>query len=195
MDDEAVVLAILLATDLDGHFSTLVQRYQEALYRFAFRLSNRPQEAEDIVQEAFLRSYVALSHYPAAHIRTLHLRPWLYKVALNVFRNSRRRVLSTCSLESDEANIALDMPDDEMTQPEIWLSWLERRQELEQALQLLAEHHREILICIYFEQLSYQEAATLLDITLGTVRSRVHRGLKALQSILSAEGKKHYEPA
>ncbi|MGZ3672726.1 MAG: RNA polymerase sigma factor, partial [Ktedonobacterales bacterium] len=57
MDDEAVVLAILLATDLDEHFSTLVQRYQEALYRFAFRLSNRPQDAEDIVQEAFLRSY------------------------------------------------------------------------------------------------------------------------------------------
>ncbi|MGZ6389164.1 MAG: sigma factor-like helix-turn-helix DNA-binding protein, partial [Ktedonobacterales bacterium] len=44
-------------------------------------------------------------------------------------------------------------------------------------------------------QLSYQEAAILLDITLGTVRSRVHRGLKALQSILSAEGKKHYETA
>lgn len=195
MDDEAVVLATLLATDLDGHFSTLVQRYQEALYRFALRLSNRPHEAEDIVQEAFLRSYVALSHYPTTHIRTLHLRPWLYKVTLNIFRNSRRRVLPICSLESDEANVALDLPDDEMTQPEIWLDSLERRQELEQALDLLAEHHREILICIYFEQLSYQEAATLLDISLGTVRSRVHRGLKALQSILSAEGKKHYETA
>src|SRR5262249_17330920 len=106
-----------------------------------------------------------------------------------------RRVLSTSSLEGDASAGALTVPDDEMTQPEIWLDWLERRQELEQALQRLTEPHREKLICIYFEQLSYPEAATLLDITLGTVRSRVHRVLNILQSVLSAEGKKRYESA
>lgn len=195
MDDETALLAALLATDLDQHFPTLVHRYQEALYRFALRLSNRPQEAEDIVQEALLRSYVALTHYPASHVRTLQLRPWMYKLTLNVFRNSRRRSLSTLSLDSAEAHGVLEIPGDELSQPEAWLDKLERRQDLEQAVQHLAEHHREVLICVYFEQLSYQETATLLDITIGTVRSRLHRGIKALQNLLSTEGRKIYGTA
>src|SRR3954452_121635 len=145
MDDDTAALAALLATDLDRHFPALVDRYQQALYRFALRLSNHAQEAEDIVQDALLRSYVALSHYPAPHIGALRLRPWLYKVTLNVFRNSRRHALSTCSLESAEA--ALEAPDDEMAQPEIWLDWLERQQELERAFPLLADHQREALTC------------------------------------------------
>jgi RNA polymerase sigma-70 factor, ECF subfamily len=187
MDNETAALAALLATDLDRQFPALVYRYQEALYRFALRLSNHAQEAEDIVQDAFLRSYVALSHYPEAHVRSLRLRPWLYKVTLNVFRNGRRRTLSTCSLESADA--ALEAPDDEMAQPEVWLDWLERQQELERAFALLSDQHREVLTCVYFERLSYQETAALLDIALGTVRSRVHRGVKALQTMLNAEGK------
>jgi RNA polymerase sigma-70 factor (ECF subfamily) len=186
MDDETAALAALLATDLDRHFTALVDRYQEALYRFALRLSNHPQEAEDIMQDALLRGYVALTHYPEAHIRALRLRPWLYKVTLNVFRNSRRRVLSTCSLESTDA--ALEAPDDEMAQPEIRLDWLERQQELELALARLTGQYREALTCVYFERLSYQETAALLDIPIGTVRSRVHRGVKALQNMLDAEG-------
>ena len=190
MDDETAALAALLATDLDRHFSALVDRYQEALYRFALRLSNHAQEAEDITQDALLRSYVALSHYPEAHVRTLHLRPWLYKVTLNVFRNNRRRALSTCPLESAEA--ALEASDDEMAQPEVWLDWLERQQELERAFALLSDQHREILTCVYFERLSYQETAALLDIPIGTVRSRAHRGVKALQTMLDAEGKVLY---
>src|SRR5262245_63002175 len=140
MDDDTAALAALLATDLDRHFPALVAQYQEALYRFALRLSNHPQEAEDFTQDALLRSYVALSHYPAAHVRSLRLRPWLYKVTLNVFRNGRRRALSTCSLEDAEA--ALETPDDERTQPEIWLDWLERQQELERAFALLSDQHR-----------------------------------------------------
>ena len=52
MDDETAALAALLATDLHRHFPALVARYQEALYRFALRLSNHTQEAEDITQDA-----------------------------------------------------------------------------------------------------------------------------------------------
>jgi RNA polymerase sigma-70 factor (ECF subfamily) len=190
MDDETAALATLLATDLDRYFPTLVDRYQAALYRFALRLSNHAQEAEDIVQDALLRSYVALAHYPEAHVHSVRLRPWLYKVTLNVFRNGRRRALSTCSLE--DAETALEAPDDERTQPEVWLEWLERQQELERAFALLSDQHREALTCVYFERLSYQETAELLDIPVGTVRSRIHRGVKALQTMLDAEGKALY---
>jgi RNA polymerase sigma-70 factor (ECF subfamily) len=189
MDDETVALAAMLARDLDQHFPLLVQRYQAALYRFALRLGADPHEAEDIVQEAFLRSYVALVHYPASHIGALHLRPWLYKIALHAIRNGRRRALATCSLEGAEASRALDASDDEALQPERWLAALERRHDLEEAMARLRERYRDVLVCIFSEQLSYQETATLLDIPLGTVRSRTHRGIKALQTMLCPEGK------
>jgi RNA polymerase sigma-70 factor (ECF subfamily) len=79
-----------------------------------------------------------------------------------------------------------------MAQPEVWLDWLEHQQELERAFSLLSDQHREVLTCVYFERLSYQETAALLDIAVGTVRSRVHRGVKALQAMLDAEGKVLY---
>lgn len=194
--DEEFVLTNLLSTNFDVGFLRLVHTYQDALYSFALRLSNRPQDAEDIVQEAFMRSYMALSHYPEEHIRGIQLRPWLYKLTLNVFRNSRRGLrLATCSIDNDGEQIVLDVPDNEMVQPEVMYALLERRQELEVALNQLADHHREIIICIYFEQLSYQEAATLLDVTLGTVRSRLNRGIKALRSIFFIERQHNYETA
>ncbi|GHO82700.1 RNA polymerase sigma factor [Dictyobacter formicarum] len=196
MDDDVFALAKLLATNLDRYFPELVHTYQHTLYTFALRLSERSQDAEDIVQEALLRSYIALSHYPAEHIRDLQLRPWLYKLTLNVFRNSRRGLhRATFSLESTEESVVLEVPDSESVQPEIWYDLLERQQELANALYLLADHHREIIVCVYFEQLSYQEAATLLDIAPGTVRSRLNRGIKALRIILSTEREKNYETA
>jgi RNA polymerase sigma-70 factor, ECF subfamily len=187
MEDEAVALAALLATDLDQHFPALVQRYQDALRQFARRLCADAHEAEDVAQETFLRSYIALSHYPAAHTRALRLRPWLYKITLNVVRNSRRGAIATCSLEGPEAGVALTEQTDASAQPERWLDALEQRRELEQALARLPASFREVLVCLYGERLTYQETATLLDLPLGTVRSRAHRGIKALQTMLSPE--------
>jgi len=81
----------LLATDLRGYFDRLVLRYASELYAFALRWIGNPTDAEDIVQGAFERAFITLSNYPAPHIRTMNLRPWLYKVTLNVARNYASR--------------------------------------------------------------------------------------------------------
>ncbi|MER3459109.1 MAG: RNA polymerase sigma factor, partial [Chloroflexota bacterium] len=86
MDD----LAAQLATGVDSHFERLVLAYQDRLYAFALRLSANPQDAEEIVQDAFVRAYHALKRYEAERIRTMALKPWLYQIALNVFRNRAR---------------------------------------------------------------------------------------------------------
>ena len=83
-------LRSLLAIDLDYHFRQLVALYQQRLYSFALRLEGHPQDAEDIVQETFLRTYHALKSYPASKVQALQLRGWLYRIALNVFRNRHR---------------------------------------------------------------------------------------------------------
>ncbi|HJT56661.1 MAG TPA: sigma factor, partial [Ktedonobacteraceae bacterium] len=83
MDNEQTLMACL-AQDLDHFFWELARRYQDQLYAFAFHLSGSAQDAEDIVQEALMGTYITLSHYPGERIRTLKLRPWLYKLTLNV---------------------------------------------------------------------------------------------------------------
>src|ERR1700726_138233 len=75
----------LLATDLDRHFQHLVLSTQQRLFVFALRQTGSPQDAEDIVQETFIRAYHALTDYPAERIRIMKFQSWLYKIALNIF--------------------------------------------------------------------------------------------------------------
>lgn len=90
MKRDSSELPALLATDVRHTFRDMVERYQHSLYTFACRLSRSQQDAEDIVQEAFVRAYVALVTYPAARIEALKLRPWLYRITLNEFHHHVR---------------------------------------------------------------------------------------------------------
>lgn len=177
-------LSELLAQDLDRHFRQLVLDYQDQLYAFALRLVGNAPDAEDIVQDALLGSYIALSHYPVERICTLKLRPWLYKITLNVFRNHRRRARSLVG-SLDDSEECLDLPDTEDEQPENLFEDTERQQEAVDLIYALPEQYRLVIICYYFEELSYLEIAKLLDLPLGTVKSRLHRGIQIMRQNLS----------
>src|SRR5437588_3018422 len=103
MDQGDEELLSLLATDLDGQFRQLVELYQQRLYLFALRLVGRPDDAEDIVQEAFIRTYYALRGTPTRQVRILILWKWLITITLNIFRNcTRKRQLHSVSLDLPE---------------------------------------------------------------------------------------------
>src|SRR5712691_11400275 len=109
MDQHHEELSTCLAEDLESYFEQLMQTYQHRLYAFALRQVGNAQDAEDIVQETFLRAYHALKNYPASRIRTLQLRQWLYKITLNVFRNAvRRPELEAASLDLSEDSLLLE---------------------------------------------------------------------------------------
>lgn len=187
MNHEENELPRLLAADLKQHFRRLVLQYQDYLYTFMFHLTANKQEAEDIVQEALLGTYVTLAHYPPERVQALKLRPWLYKVALNVFRNRKRgirpNIMSLDQVESD------DLQTLEADQPDNTYELMERSQELKEHLSTLPEHYRIIVICYFFEELTYQEIADLLDQPIGTVKSRLHRGIQLLrQQMRKAQG-------
>lgn len=188
MNDENT-LSALLAQDLDGYFSQLVMAYQDRLYAFAFRLAESAQDAEDIVQEALLGAYVTLSHYPRARIRMLKVRSWLYKVTLNVFRNHKRgaRLLSI-PLDTSEGSQILELQSNAEDDPEHFFEDVERHQEVAELVRTLPEQYRLVVTCYYFEELSYQEIAELLDLPLGTVKSRLHRGIQILRQQLQTLG-------
>ena len=189
MDQADEQLRSLLASDLDSHFTRLVALYQERLYRFALRLEGQPQDAEDIVQETFLRTYHALKSYPASRVRALQLRGWLYRIALNVYRNRQRKPQHPAiSLDLSEGSPLLEIedpssaPDDEVFRRE----W---RHELERYLSTLPERHRVAVTLYYFEDLSYAEVAELLNQPMGTVKATIHRALRRLHKALDAQTK------
>lgn len=178
-------LALLLASDLDGNFASLVTTYGAQLYAFALRLTESSADAEDIVQIAFERAYLALSDYPAQRICALKLRPWLYKITLNVSRNYlSRSKLQAVSLDLSLDGGILEIEDEECKQPEIVYEYAERRQELEDLVSTLAPCYREAINLCFFGDLSYQEAARQLNKSVGTVKFYVHRGIALLRAMV-----------
>jgi RNA polymerase sigma-70 factor (ECF subfamily) len=184
-------LLTLLATDLRRYFAELVVRYQARLYVFARRLTNSAHDAEDIVQEAFVGAYVSLENYPSERIRALKLQAWLYKITLNVYYHSTRSTrLHLVSLDLSEEGQALAIEEDESERPEALFARKELQQELEALLAQLPQRYRVALTCYFFEQLTYQQVADLLEQPVGTVKSTVSRGLRLLRTMLKTSNEK-----
>ncbi len=189
IDDQEAALREALVCDLNGAFRRLVLSYQDQLYTFSWRLTGSGSDAQDLVQDALLGAYVTLSQYPPARIRTLKLKSWLYKVLLNVFRNTTRGAhLLMIPLVLDDEVEQMALLADIHDGPELLYEKKEQRAELERALAHLPDYYRLIVNCYYFEGFSYQEIADLLDQPLGTVKSRLNRGLKLLRSYLQTTG-------
>ena len=180
-----------LAADLDGTFERLVFEYQDRLYGFALRLCGVREDAEEVAQDAFVRAYRALRTYPAARIRALALRAWLYQIVLNVARNRfRRKRVRTVSIENgfgrrDEARRPLDPPDDPEERPDRQFERRRARADVATLVRALPERYRAPLVLRYVEGLPLEEVASILKQPVGTAKSNVHRAVNALRLSLS----------
>jgi len=187
MEQHHQELPALLAADLDGHFGQLMSMYKHRLYAFALRQAGNAQDAEDIVQEAFLRAHHALKNYPVARIRTLRVQQWLYKITLNVFRNrARRPAPQSVPFDVSEDSPLLEI-EDQSGRPDDEAYWREWRHELESGVTTLPEPYRSVVNLHYFEDLSLREVAELLNQPVGTVKANVHRGLQLLRRALETQ--------
>lgn len=188
MDPGDADILALLATDLRHSYERLVSTYWYRLKVFVLRQIGSPQDAEDIVQEAFVRAYYALEGYPVQRILALKLRPWLYKITWSVYCNymERLRLQPSAPLDTSEDSVLLELEDDRREQPEEALASEERRRELIALVHTLPQRYREVLSLHYFEDLSYQEIADIFNQPAGTVRVSVHRGIGLLRKALEA---------
>jgi RNA polymerase sigma-70 factor, ECF subfamily len=181
-DDAA--LAGRLAIDLDGTFEALVVAHQDRLFTIAYRTYGDRHDAEELVQDCFVRAYRALAAYPAARIRDLRLRGWLTTILLNAGRN-RARVRRVPTTE-----LAFELGAEPAVDP------LTRRDERETWARLLAElspAQRTAVVLRHVDGLSYAEIAEATGRPEGTVKAHVHRGLAALRTALLAAERRERE--
>ncbi len=178
-----------LAADLPRGFERLVGVYQDRLYGFALRLTGNRQEAEDITQDAFVRAYQALKVYPSARRRALLVRPWLYRIALNVFRNRRRgRRPPVVSLDREGEGIGAEVADADVTrQPEAAFERMELHSALAALVSALPPRYRVPVVLRHVQGVAYGEIASILGKPIGTVKANVHRGLRRLEAGLARQ--------
>jgi len=156
-------------------FGELVSRYYPGVVRIVYRLCGDTGLAEDMAQEAFLRAWLAL---PAFRPQS-SLRNWLYRIAVNATLDVlRRRKDEPLEDQADR------MYPDQTTGPETSLIEKERVALLRQAVHSLPEAARSVLVLREYGSLSYQEIASVLDIPVGTVMSRLNYARNRLRELL-----------
>jgi RNA polymerase sigma-70 factor (ECF subfamily) len=159
-------------------FGELVSRYYPGVVRVVYRLCGDTGLAEDMAQEAFLRGWINL---PAFRPQS-SLRNWLYRIAVNATLDVLRRK-SEDTLEDE----AVQMYPDQAAGPETILMEKERVALLQQAMRALPEAARSVLVLREYGDMSYQEIASVLDVPIGTVMSRLNYARNRLRELLDGK--------
>ena len=157
-------------------FTELVHRHQDRLFASMLQVTGSPEEAEEVVQEAFIRSFVKLDTFQ----RNSQFFTWLYRIAFNSALTRRRRKRAKVSLDYCRESAGLEIADDGDGVDEPMLQ-RERIALVRQAMHMLTEEHRGILVLREMEEHSYEAIAEILDISIGTVRSRLSRARHQLK--------------
>jgi RNA polymerase sigma-70 factor (ECF subfamily) len=178
-----------LAASADS-FEQIVDEYQRRLYGFALRMTGNREDAEEIVQDAFVRAYRALGKMPPEQRRDLRLQPWLYTITLNVTRNrlrSKRPASVALDALADPDALLRNSDEPKPLQPEAILEQNADVAAVERALLQLPMHLRAAATLRFIEGRSHPEIAEILHQPIGTVKSHVHRAVRILRRILGPQ--------
>jgi RNA polymerase sigma-70 factor (ECF subfamily) len=177
----------LIAECLKGEpaaFGELVRRYQDRLFNTVYRLVDSAEDAQDVVQETFLHAYQSLESFKGdAQFFT-----WLYRIAVNaaISQKRKRRVVLSIDAARDASGGSGHEPLDvsEFSQPGRALEQAEEERRIQEALNRLSPEHRTVLILKDMEGQKYEAIADILQVPIGTIRSRLHRARLELRAVL-----------
>lgn len=167
-------------------FESLVELYKDRMYYLALRMLNNAQEAEDAVQETFLRVYSNLDRYNEAH----KFSTWIYRIANNLCIDRLRKRKPIYSLDAETTDgdkmDGYSMLRSHDATPEDQFVASELQDTVRVAIDKLPDKYRNVVILRYLHDLSLQEISDILDMPVTTVKTRVHRGREALRKKLDA---------
>ena len=170
-------------------FEELVARYQRELFHFLVRFTGDRASADDIFQETFLQVHQSASDFDP----TRRFRPWLFTIAANKARDMRRAkarrptspLQASIGGSSDsESGEFIDLLQSSAQLPDEPMQGEELQQKVQKMVMTLPDHLREILLLSYFHQFPYKQISDILDIPLGTVKSRIRLAMNRLRALL-----------
>lgn len=177
--EDAALLRRMQSDDLDG-FEAFFERYRTSIYRTAYGLTGDRQVAEEILQDTFARAYWR-RHVLRPGVSPL---PWLHRVALNLcYSQLGRRRLPSEPIGETVDGLVRDLA----IEPAEHAEQRELRMIVRDGIAHLSLKHQSVVILYYLHGLSLQETADLLDVRLGTVKSRLHYALRALRARLEGD--------
>lgn len=164
-------------------FDSLVSKYEIKAFQYAFRLTRNSEEASDVVSEAFIRVYNAISTFKG----NSSFSTWLYRIMTNCFLDLRKKVKPVSSLEvatqSGNGEVERQIEDPGPT-PHEQSEKTEREERVERAVNKLPEYQRAMIVMYHVDLLTYEEIAEALDLPIGTVKSRLNRARLSLRDFL-----------
>ncbi|PKN36764.1 MAG: RNA polymerase [Deltaproteobacteria bacterium HGW-Deltaproteobacteria-2] len=183
--NEAEIVARVLNGERQA-YALLVEEYKTPIYNLAYRMTRNSQDAEDLAQETFLRSFNQLFRYD----KKQRFYTWLYTISLNIIRNHlkknsnrrrdnfRQREKASGMVDLDGKQVALQESRDS------YEGCKEREEELESCLQKLSPELRELLILRFYQGLPFEAIAEITGLSLSAIKMRVYRGLEKLRKYI-----------
>jgi RNA polymerase sigma-70 factor, ECF subfamily len=179
----------LIAECLQGRteaFGELVRRYQDRLYNSVFRFVGNAEDAYDVVQDAFLSAFQSLHAFKGG----AQFFTWMYRIAVNTAITHKRKHKAVLRLHTGEGDSeqTIDPADPaESNRPDYAAKMAEDEKKVHDALARLTDEHRAVLIMKDLDGMKYEEMAEVLDVPVGTIRSRIHRARMELRQFLEPE--------
>jgi RNA polymerase sigma-70 factor (ECF subfamily) len=168
-------------TDARGRFAAEAIGYLDTLYRGALRLTRDPAQAEDLVQDTYVRAL----RYQASYQVGTNMKAWLFAIMRNLFWDRfKGGRAEDISLDGDGEFALYDTLKDPTAVPEAEVLDRIATDEVVRAVEKLPELHREVVLLVDVEGFSYKDAADVLGVPIGTVMSRLHRARRQLQRSL-----------
>ena len=179
--------------NLGWDFEEAALPFLDGLYSMAYRLTRNAEDAEDLVQETYLKAY---KHYDKFEAGT-NLKAWLYRIMRNTFINGYRKKQNQppqsafSEIEESFESLVRQEPSRQIKDPEQEILDAILDQDVQEALNTLREDYRMVIHLVDLEGFSYKEAASILEVPVGTVMSRLYRGRRLLERVLLEYGRKH----
>jgi len=185
-DSEDLALVGFLREGSERAYETLLLRFQQPVYNLAFRLLNDPSDASDVVQEVFLKVFRNVGHFRGQST----LKTWIFRIAINEAHNQRRWFFRHrhreigIEDEQDDIRSRAETLADSAQSPFDYVLDQENQALIETALTRINPRFRSAVVLRDISDLSYEEIAEVLQVSLGTVKSRILRGREALRQEL-----------
>lgn len=166
-------------------FEKLISSYEKKAYNIAYRMMNNEEDAKDVTQEAFIKIYKSIKNFREES----SFSTWLYRIVTNVcldeLRKKKRNETTPLELniENDKGTTHIEIGMDEET-PEDLYERLEERQMILNTINSLKDDYKTVIILRDIQGFSYEEIASILSCSLGTVKSRINRARNALKDKL-----------